>query len=68
MCKMFHSSAKLIVNDSDIDKAFGSMHQNVCWKQKIMLGKSRLVKQLWNMVLRFFSVGINIVNSIEKWR
>ena len=32
MCKMFHSSAKLIVNDSDIDKAFGSMHQNVCWK------------------------------------
>ena len=32
MCKMFHSSAKLIVNDSDIDKVFGSMHQNVSWK------------------------------------
>ena len=28
MRKIFHSSAKLIANDSDIDKAFESIHEN----------------------------------------
>ena len=30
----FHSCAKLTVNDSDIDKVFGSMYQNVITKKK----------------------------------
>ena len=32
MHKIFHLSAKLIVNDSDIDEAFGSIHQCVIAK------------------------------------
>ena len=31
-CKFFHSRAKLIDDDSVIDKAFGSMHQSVMTK------------------------------------
>ena len=34
MRKIFHSSAKLIVNDSDIDKPFGSIHQSAMTKIK----------------------------------
>ena len=34
MRTFFHSSAKLIDNDSDIDKAFGSMHQSIITKIK----------------------------------
>ena len=30
--KIFHSSAKLMPSDSDIDKAFQSMHQNIMTK------------------------------------
>ena len=29
MRKTCHSSAKLIANDSDIDKIFGSMHESI---------------------------------------
>ena len=32
--KIFHSSAKLIASDSDIDEAFKSMHQNIMKKIK----------------------------------
>ena len=32
MHKIFHFSAKSIVIDSDIDRAFGSMHQKVMEK------------------------------------
>ena len=32
--KTFHSSAKLIASDSDIDKAFISMHQSIMTKIK----------------------------------
>ena len=32
--KIFHSSAKLIVSDSDIIEAFKSMHQNIMTKLK----------------------------------
>ena len=32
MSKIFHFSANLTVNDSDIDEAFGSMHQSVMTK------------------------------------
>ena len=31
-CKIFHSSAKLIASDSDIDEAFKSMHQSIMTK------------------------------------
>ena len=31
-CKIFHSSAKLIASDSDIKKAFKSMHQSIITK------------------------------------
>ena len=33
-CKIFHSSAKLIANDSDINEAFKSMHQSIMKKMK----------------------------------
>ena len=36
MRKIFDSSAKLFVNDSDVDKTFESMHQNVITKIKIL--------------------------------
>ena len=32
MCKIFNSSAKLIVNDSNIDEAFQPMYQSVTMK------------------------------------
>ena len=32
--KVFHSSAKLIASDSDIDEAFESMHQSIMTKTK----------------------------------
>ena len=32
MRKIFHSSSNIIANDSDIDKAFESMHQSVMTK------------------------------------
>ena len=32
--KIFHSSAKLITSDSDIDEAFKSMHQVIMKKKK----------------------------------
>ena len=32
--KIFHSSAKLIASDSDIDEAFKSMHQSIMTKIK----------------------------------
>ena len=31
--KIFHSSTKLIANDSDIDEAFISMHQSIMKKK-----------------------------------
>ena len=31
-CKTFHSSAKLIANDSGIDEAFKSMHRSIMTK------------------------------------
>ena len=66
MSKFFHSSAKLIVNVSKDDKSFGCMHKSGMKKIKKMLGKIGLLKQLWNMVLKFSSVSFNENNSIEK--
>ena len=33
-CKIFHSSAKVIDGDSDIDEAFKSVHQSIMTKIK----------------------------------
>ena len=33
-CKIFHSSAKLIVSDTDIDETFQSNHQSIMIKMK----------------------------------
>ena len=46
MPKIFHSSAKLVANYSDIDKAFGSMHQSVMTKTKNFVSKGWIVKTI----------------------
>ena len=46
MCKIFHSNDKLIVNDSVIDKAFGSMHQNVMSKIKNSVTENCIFKRV----------------------
>ena len=68
MRKIFHPSDKLIINNSEIDKAFGSMHNNVMTKIKNFLAEIGLLKQWLNMLLRFLSVSIDEINSIAKWR
>ena len=45
-CKIFHSSAKLIANDPDIDEAFKSMHQNIMTKIKKFACEDRIVLDL----------------------
>ena len=64
----FYSSAKLLAKDSDIDKAFGSLHQSVMTRIKDLLAKIGLFKQVWSMVLRFLSVCFDKKISTEKWR
>ena len=68
MRKMYHSTTEWTVNDSDIDKAFGSIHESVMTKIKNYFIKDWIVKQLWKMVLRFLGVSLDENNSIEKWR
>ena len=41
-CKIFHSSAKLVASNSDIEEALKSMHQSIMIKIKIMLVKITL--------------------------
>ena len=41
--KIWHSSAKLIASDSDIDEAFTSMHQSITKIKKIMPVKNQLL-------------------------
>ena len=53
MCKILHSSAKLVAYDSDIDKAFGSMHQNVMTKKKIV-SKDWIVKTVVEHDIQIF--------------
>ena len=68
MCKIFHSSAKLIVNDSDIDKALRPMYQSAMMKKKFLISKMGLLKRSLNMILRILSVNIVRSNSVRKWR
>ena len=46
MRKIFHLSAKLVANYSDIDKAFRSMHQSVMTKTKNFVSKGWIVKTI----------------------
>ena len=64
---LFHSSAKLIANDSDNDESFGSIYQvlNCYAKNKNLIAKIGLLKQFWNMVLIFLSVTLDRNNSID---
>ena len=39
MLKIFHLSTKLVINDSDIDKAFRSMQQGLIAKIKNYINK-----------------------------
>ena len=41
--KIFHSSAKLIAIDSDIDEAFKSLHQNIVTKIKNYASKDQII-------------------------
>ena len=46
MLKIFHSIAKLIVNDSDIEKAFGLMHQSAMEKINNSVSECWIVKTI----------------------
>lgn len=46
MREMFQSSAKLIINDSDIGKVFGSMHESVTTNIKNSVSKDRIFKTI----------------------
>ena len=66
MRKIFHSSAKLTVNDWNIDKAFGSMDQSAMTKAKNFVSKDWVVEKILNMTLTSLSVSIVGNNSIEN--
>ena len=64
--KIFHSSANLTANDSDIDAAFKSMYQSIITKIinnacKYLIVLDVIIK---STVLRFLSVSIMRLNSI----
>ena len=60
---IFHLSAKLITDESGIDKVFGPMHQSDTTKIKTSVSKGWMVKTLLEHVLRFL---IHRSNTIEK--
>ena len=64
--EIFHSSAKLIASDSDIDEAFKSMHEIIMTKIKNYSCKDRVVLDvLWSKVLRFLGVSIRRINNTQ---
>ena len=46
MSEIFHLSAKLIDNDSIINKAFGSIYQSIITRTKTFLSKDRIIKTI----------------------
>ena len=60
---IFHLSAKLITDESGIDKVFRPMHQSDMTKIKNYVSKDWIVKTLLEHVLRFL---IHRSNTIEK--
>ena len=49
-----HLSTKLIVNDLDIDEAFGSMHHSVITKMKNSVSKDCIVKTIVEHGIKIF--------------
>ena len=67
-CKIFHSSHKLIASDSDIDKAFKSMHQSIMKKIKKIASEyciviEIIVKQIFECLYKHRK--ILIINSLQ---
>ena len=54
MQNIFHSSPKLIVNNSDIDKALASMHQSIMTKIKNFVSEDWNVKTIVEHAIRIF--------------
>ena len=54
MRKFFHLSAKLIANDSDIDKAFGWVHKSVMDKMKNSVSEDWIVKAIVENRIKIF--------------
>ena len=54
MLKIFHFSPRLIVNDSDIDKAFGSMHRSNMVKIKNSVSEDWIVKIIVKQTIKIF--------------
>lgn len=51
---MFHSSPKLTVNGSEIDKAFGSIHQSFMMKTKKFASEDWIVKTILEHGIKIF--------------
>ena len=54
MRNFFYSSAKLIVSDSDINKAFGSIHESVMTKIKNYVIEDCIVKAIVEHGIKIF--------------
>ena len=66
-CKIFHSTAKLIVSDSDTDSLFKSMHQSIMTKTKIYACDNWIVLDvIIKHSIQSLSVSIRRKNSIKN--
>ena len=54
MRKIFHSGAKLIVNDLGIDKTLGWLHQNVTTEIKNYIREDWIVKTIAEHSIKIF--------------
>ena len=67
--KVFHSSAKVIASDSDIDETFKSMYESIMTKIKTSASEVWIViETIVKHSTNFLSVNISRNNSMEKWR
>ena len=68
-CKIFHSSAKLIANDSDIDEASKSMHQSIMTKIKNYACEDWIVLDIIiKHSIKIFECYYNENKEHKKWR
>ena len=68
-CKIFHSSAKLIANDSDIDEASKSMHQSIMTKIKNYACEDWIVLDIViKHSIKIFECYYNENKEHKKWR
>ena len=67
--EIFHSSAKLIASDSDIDEAFKFMHQSIMRKIKNYACKNLIdIDIIIKHSIKILSVSARRINSIKRWR